>query len=91
MILKHRESGTVEFVLDLESVETPHLVGRDCRRGAEEGRAPLFVEGLRDEASEPVSQGKIRSASMKTADTEKGTSCSVIIPGADSSWLRSSE
>jgi hypothetical protein len=27
MILKHRESGTVEFVLDLESVETPHLVG----------------------------------------------------------------
>jgi len=27
MILKHRESGTVEFVLDLESVEMPHLVG----------------------------------------------------------------
>ncbi len=27
MILKHRESGTVEFVLDLETTETPHLVG----------------------------------------------------------------
>ncbi len=27
MIVKHRESGTVEFVLDLETAEAPHLVG----------------------------------------------------------------
>ncbi len=33
MILKHRESATVEFVLDLESVETPHLVGSWWMRG----------------------------------------------------------
>jgi hypothetical protein len=27
MILKHRESGTVEFVLDHEGAEVPHVVG----------------------------------------------------------------
>src|SRR6266540_5514936 len=48
MILKRRESGTVEFVLDLESVETPHLVG------SWDGWRPAGIPMVRQQGETPT-------------------------------------
>ncbi len=56
MILKRRESGTVEFVLDLESVETPHLVG------SWDGWRPAGIPMVRQQGEAPTWKAVVQLA-----------------------------